>query len=415
MPAATAPSLADGAAQTAPAHRVDRIASVSARDTLERIRASGVLATGAVNMIGLDAIRRQLGDRWAAKRGRVWEHVEQEFQRKLGPADLAVRIDDINYLIAVPSAPGFAAQALCLTILQDVLKFFLGEIKTGDIAVRIVTDVVDNAIVSAPADLARLARARAAMTKPGAPHAAIDDLSDHQPPPVDWRPPLAGRTSVVELALPKREPFDITLTVVPVWNLRRGLITAFLIERAEAPEGAEAAELEAIDMATFAYASTLLDEHATQGGGLTLHVPVSFSSLAVQHTRVRLLKLTESVREAMRASMLIEVCGLHAGVPPSRLLEVAGLVRSLCAGVLGRVRPSRPALAAVKACGLRGLVVEAPLLGLSQGDAPARLKAFVIAAQAVSPNLIVHGLPAPSAVDDAAIAGFTHASVAPAA
>jgi hypothetical protein len=112
--------------------------------------------------------------------------------------------------------------------------------------------------------------------------------------------------------------------------------------------------------------------------------------------------------------MLIEICGLDAGVPPSRLLEVAGLMRSLCAGVLGRVRPSRQTLAAVKSCGLRGVVVEARLLGLSQGDAGARLKAFVIAAQAVSPNLIVHGLPAPTAVDDAAIAGFTHASVAPA-
>ncbi len=407
MSAANAPSPADRAAQTASDDRIDRIASVSARETLDRIRASGVLATGAVNMIGLDAIRRQLGDRWAAKKGRVWEHVEQEFQRKLGPADLAVRIDDINYLIAVPSAPGFAAQALCLSILQDVLKFFLGEIRTGDIAVRIVTDLAGGAIVSAPVDLSRLARARAANRS-----TAAEDISDQQSPPADWRPPLAGRVSVVELALPKQEPFDIRLTVEPVWNLRRGLIMSFLIERSGVPLGADAAELEAVDMATFAYAATLLEESADQGGPLTLHVPVSFSSLAVQHTRLRLLKLTQSVREAMRACMLIEICGLDAGVPPSRLVEVAGLVRSLCAGVVGRVRPSRPALAAVKACGLRGLAVEARLLGLQQGDAATRLKAFVIAAQTVSPNLIVHGLPTPNAVDDAAVAGFSHASVA---
>lgn len=408
MSAATASSLAAGAAQTASDDRIDRIASVSARETLDRIRASGVLTTGAVNLIGLDAIRRQLGDRWAAKKGRVWEHVEQEFQRKLGPADLAVRIDDINYLVAVPSTPGFAAQALCLTILQDVLKFFLGEIKTGDIAVRVVTDLVDGAIVSAPADLGRLARARAAMKAASA--RGAEDLSEQQSPP--WRPPLAGRTSVVELALPKQEPFDIRLTVEPVWNLRRGLIMSFLIGRSGMPLGANAAELEAIDMATFAYAATLLEESADYGGPLTLHVPVSFSSLAVQHTRLRLLSLTQSVREAMRACMLIEICGLDAGVPPSRLVEVVGLVRSLCTGVVGRVRPSRPALAAVKACGLRGVAVEAAWLGLAQGDAPARLKAFAIAAQTVSPNLIVHGLPTPAAVDDAAIAGFTHASVA---
>jgi hypothetical protein len=408
MSAANAPSLAAGAAQRASDDRIDRIASVSARETLDRIRASGVLTTGAVNLIGLDAIRRQLGDRWAAKKGRVWEHVEQEFQRKLGPADLAVRIDDINYLVAVPSAPGFAAQALCLTILQDVLKFFLGEIKTGDISVRVVTDLMDGTIVSAPADLGRLARARTAMK--AATTSGPEDLSEQQSPP--WRPPLAGRSSVVELALPKQEPFDIRLTVEPVWNLRRGLIMSFLIGRSGVPLGANAAEMEAIDVATFAYAATLLEESADYGGPLTLHVPVSFSSLAVQHTRLRLLGLTQSVREAMRACMLLEICGLDAGVPPSRLVEVVGLVRSLCTGVVGRVRPSRPALAAVKACGLRGVAVEAAWLGLAQGDAPARLKAFAIAAQTVSPNLIVHGLPTPTAVDDAAIAGFTHASVA---
>src|SRR5665213_721455 len=169
---------------------------------------------------------------------------------------------------AAHSTPGFAAQALCLTILQDVLKFFLGEIKTGDIAVRVVTDLADGAIVSAPADLGRLARARTAMKAASA--GGAEDLSEQQSPP--WRPPLAGRTNVVELALPKQEPFDIRLTVEPVWNLRRGLIMSFLIGRSGMPLGANAAELEAIDMATFAYAATLLEESADYGGPLALHV-----------------------------------------------------------------------------------------------------------------------------------------------
>jgi hypothetical protein len=40
------------------------------------------------------------------------------------------------------------------------------------------------------------------------------------------------------------------------------------------------------------------------------------------------------------------------------------------------------------------------------------MKAFVGAAHGVSANLIVHGLPAATAIDDATAAGFTHASVA---
>jgi len=413
MSAANAQTTADSPADA----RVDRIASAGAQDTLERIQNSALLGTGAVNMIGLDAIRRKLGDRWPAKRARVWEHVELELERKLGPADLSVRVDDINYLIATPSTPGFAAQALCLSVLQDVLKFFLGEIRSGDIAVRTVTELSGGAIVSAPIDLSKLPRpgdpVRAdPVAAPAEAAGTADALAAEAAPLKEWRPPLAGRVSVVELAVPKKAPFDLTLTVEPVWNLRRGLITSFLVNRAGAPANAEAAELEEIDVATFAYAATLLEEQERQGGPLTLHVPVSFSSLAVLHTRLRLLKLTQSVREPMRASMLMEICGLDAGVPPSRLIEVVGLVRSLCAGVLGRVRPSRAALAAVKGCGLRGLVIEAPLLALDQGDGLTRMKAFVGAAHAVSPNLIVHGLPAQMAIGDATVAGFTHASVA---
>jgi hypothetical protein len=401
--------------------RVDRIASISALDTLERIQNSALATTGAVNMIGLDAIRRKLGDRWPAKRARVWEHVEMELERRLGPADLAVRVDDINYLIALPSSPGFAAQALCLTILQDVLKFFLGEMKAGDISVRQVTEVTGSSIVSAPVDLSKLPRpgfaapeaptpAPAAAPPAPPPAETAGGLVEHEAPPKEWKPPLAGRSSIVELAVPKKPPFELELTVEPVWNLRRGLITSFLIDRHGYPEGAEAAEFEVIDVATFAYAATLLEEQAAQGGPLTLHLPVSFISLATQRTRVRLMKLTESVRESMRASVLFEICGLDAGVPPSRLVEVVGLVHSLCAGVLGRVRPSKASLAAVKGCGLRGLVVEAPFLGLTQPEPETRLKAFVAAARGLSPNLVIHGLPAPTLIDAAATAGFSHAS-----
>jgi hypothetical protein len=428
MPLSRAP---DATAYAPVADRVDRISSVGSQDTLDRIRNSPLLDAGSVNMIGLDAIKRQLGDRWPNKRGRVWEHVERELERTLSPADLSVRVDELNYLVAQPGAPSFAAQAVCMTILQDVLKFFLGELRPADIVVRNVSAVGAGEIVSAPVDLATIRRGPT-LPDPAAPDAlsahdpaqfetpaerdaaaVTGPLADHAPPPKEWKPPLAGRTSVVPLAPPKREPFDLQLRIEPVWNLRRGVISSFVIDRAGAPAKAEASDLEEMDVATFAYAATILEEHERQGGALALHVPVSFSSLATLRTRERLMRLTRPVREAMRGAMLIEICGLDAGVPPSRLIEVVGLVRSLCAGVLGRVRPSRSALDAAKGCGLRGVVVEASLLGLTQRDAAARLKAYASIAREIAPNVVIHGLPSPTMVDDAASAGFTHASVAP--
>ena len=407
--------------------RVDRIAAAAARDTLDRLRDGDLLQSGAVNLIGLDAIRSKIGERWEAKRARVWEHAEREIQRTIGPADLYLRLDDVTYLIALPSNPGFAAQATCLTVLQEVLKFFLGELRTSDMAVRSVSAIDGDSIVSAPVDLRTL---RAGAAPPAAPAAspapppqrpaagaavapASAILLSEPPVPVkEWRPPLAGRTFSQWLTPAKRPPFELVVTDEPVWQLRQGLITSFVIDRAGAPLETDAAALEEIDAVVFRHAAQLLAEQPSQGGPLVLHVPVHFTSLATQRTRLRLLGLTQAVREAMRQMVLLEICGLDPGVPPSRLIEVIGLVRSLFGGVLGRVRPSRPALAAVRGCGLRGVVIEAPLLAPLAPDGETRLKAFAAAAQGLSPNLIIHGLPHAGLIDAAAAAGFTHASTA---
>ena len=410
------------------AGRVDRIASAAALATLERLRDAELLAAGAVNLIGLEAIRAKLAERWEPKRSRVWEHVEREIERTIGPAGVFVRLDDVSYLVALPGVAGFAAQATCLTVLQDVLRFFLGELKAADIDVRNVSQVGEGEIISAPVDIARLrgppppaaasAATASAAASPGGgdPMSAasmIGGPSDQAGPAPEWRPPLAGRSLRKWLEPPKLPPFELRISVEPVWNLRRGLITSFLIERTGAAPDAPAAVHEEVDIAVFAYAAGVMAEHARQGGPLTLHVPAHFTSLATQRTRLRLLSLTQGVREAMRQSMLLEITGLDAGVPPSRLIEVVGLVRSLCAGVLGRVRPSRAALAAVRGCGLRGVVIEAPLLAPQGADGDVRLRAFVAAAQGLSPNLIIHGLPGAGLIDAATTAGFSHASAAP--
>ena len=130
MPSLSAANAVESAAAAhARGARIDRIASAETRDTLERINNSEMLAAGAVNMIGLDAIRLKLGDRWPRKAPSVWEHIERELERTLGPTGVFLRLEDVSYLVAQPGEEGFAAQAVCLTILQDVLKFFLGELR----------------------------------------------------------------------------------------------------------------------------------------------------------------------------------------------------------------------------------------------------------------------------------------------
>jgi hypothetical protein len=415
MSSSAVPTLADTPAPKG-VSRVDRFASVGVEDTLERIRDSDLLAAGAVNTIGLEAVRRMLGDRWPDRRTRIWEHVERELERCLSPADLSLRVDEVTYLIAKPGLSAAAARSACQSLLLEILKFFLGEVRPGDLALRTVMAMGDREIVTAPIDPADLAR----------PPSATPGEHRERPAPVEaapveadvahadeWKPPLAGRSTTIEMQAQGCDAFDLRLSIEPVWNLKRDVISSFVMARSGVPSRAEAAELEEVDVAAFALMATLIEEQATHGGPLALHVPVSFTTLATQRARQRLLSITQSIREPMRNAVVLEIEGLNGGVPPSRLVEVVGLIRSLCVGVTGRVAPNRAALQAVKGCGLRGVTTWAPLLAVHQPEAGARLRAFVAAARDVSPNLTLHGLPNAGMLDLAAGAGFSYASVAP--
>ena len=397
-----------------PGVRADRITTAGASDVLDRLSHPALIAAGLVTVIGLDAIRRKLGDRWPIKRAQIWDHVERELERTLTAADIFLRTDDVSYTIAQPGSDRYAAQAICFTILQDVLKFFLGESRAADIDVRTVSSIVGGQMTSQPVDLTKLRRGGSGSVAETPAEqlaaAATGPLADHAPAAAHWKPPLAGRSSIIELSPTKRGSFDLKLSVDGVWNLKRGVLTSFLVERNGVRGKTDVAELEEIDVATLAYVSTLLDEQVGQGGALTLHLPLSFTSLATQRTRQRLLSLTQPVREAMRRTVLLEITDLDPGVPPSRLIEVVGLVHSLFVGIIGRIKPTKAALAAVKGCGLRGVAINAEQLNPHQPEFDARLKAFAALSRDVSPNLLVHGLPNLKLIDVATAAGFTHAS-----
>ena len=221
--------------------------------------------------------------------------------------------------------------------------------------------------------------------------------------------PAAWRTSVVGLEPLKRAPFDIRLCPTAVWGLQSGLVKGAAISRTGAPEEIEAADLEEIDVACFAYAAAILESNTV--GVERLWVPISFVTLATQRARERLLRLTDKARDNMREILMIEICELEA-VPPSRLMEVAGLVRGLCLGVVARARPSRAALEAVRGCGLGGVSVDGPRLGLEMSDPAARLNAFAAATRDIGADRLVHDLPSTGMIDLAAAAGFSPATVA---
>lgn len=386
-----------------PAPRIDRVVSSESLDALARLEGTDVMRGGGVNLIGLDAIRAKLGDRWPAKRARVWEHVERDLEKRLSPSDMVLRLDEVNYLVAISGASRFAAQAACMHALKDLLQFFLGESRARDIAVRTVTSVEGGEVTSTPLDPAAIEKAQAAAPM----DQEIEQAAE------EWRPPLAGRNTTSSFVAASRAPVDVRLAVEPVWNLRRDLVTSFLIDRNAVPAVSDPADLLHVDTAVMSYAASLLHERNARSGRLTLHLPISYSSIASVKAREGALRMMRHMHETARETVLIEIADLDPGVPQSRLIEVASLIKPFCIGVLARVRPTKKALEAVRGCGLKGLVFDARGLGRTPADTVTVVRAFADAAQGLAPNLIVHGLEDPILIEVAKAAGMTHASVRP--
>lgn len=384
---------------------VARVSS-DVREELARLAGSDVLKSGAVNVIGLEAVRKNLGERWEAKRARVWEHLERELVRRLAPHDMYFRLDEVSYVIAMPHGSRFVAQATCLSILEDVLKFFLGESHMRDVVVRNVTSVDDGQVVSSSIDPSTIAEA-------GDRHRA-QRLQEPTRPNEEWKPPLAGRTHAVRVQTETvKAGVEVRMGVESVWNLRRGLITSFVLDREVRPAVDQQGDVLKVDTAVMAYAGQLLHEHRQRGGRFTLHVPVNYASVAAQRPRENLLRGMADVRDVMRQTVLLEITGLDAGIPQSRLIEVVALLKPFCLGVLARPKPSRKAIEGMAGCGFQGLVLDVHGLGRTLAETKSWMKGFADLGGAHFSNLIVHGLPSKDLVDEAAKAGMTHASVRP--
>jgi hypothetical protein len=167
------------------------------------------------------------------------------------------------------------------------------------------------------------------------------------------------------------------------------------------------------DSAVMAYGAELLGEHRQQGGRLTLHLPISYSSAAIRQSRERVLATFSSVKDLLRSTVLFEIVDLDAGVPPSRLTEVVAMIRPFCMGVLARVKPTRTALSAVRGCGLQGVVLDAIDIDRSPAEFGPFMRAFSEVAQGAAANVLVHNLADERLIDLAIKAAMTHASVRP--
>src|SRR3569832_2526885 len=100
---------------------VVRFADAEAGAVLDQLSNSQLVQAGAVNLIGLDAVRLRMGERCPRRREDVWLNLEKVIDRLLSDQAYIRRVSDTDFIVAIAGADGPVAQAMCLKVLTATL------------------------------------------------------------------------------------------------------------------------------------------------------------------------------------------------------------------------------------------------------------------------------------------------------
>jgi hypothetical protein len=378
---------------------MNRVTSASA---MELLKATGpAIASGAVNLISVEAIREHSGERWARKREQVEDFVARAFQRHAGPHDMIVALNDVEFLTVQPDAGRTIALNLSGAVLRETLTYFLGTAARKDFKVFIVTSFQDDKLGVVDAD--------PALFEGDVPHDGAGAESPADLDPFRRSIPLitaAGQAAELELALE------------PVWNVQAQVVTSILVRHrlsvedhgrrhaVGAEEGGSNLWGEAAQQ-ILAFSTELLTRKE-DGVLIGLHVPVPFEALSSSGWRYRVLGALKGLSAEVRRFMLLEIIDAPDGLPQSRMTELVAALAPFGRAVLARAPSESANMASWRRCGLAGVTLDCGHLDSGDRNARVRLGRFAAAATEAGPACIGYSLASRSLLMAAWSAGFTH-------
>lgn len=391
---------------------LDRLVSADAEAALERLQGSPLVAEGRAVMVGLDAIKLRLAERWPSKRQQVWDHLERSFVRQIGNAGMVVRVSETDYLVAQPGAARFAAQASCLTVLREVLTFFLGEAGPGDIALREVTAVTPQGVQCQPLEAQAIMLAAAAQRTAPAPAIDTPEIAPDDASPDRWSPFSTGDGRTLRVSCRIDPVFELSAVRLVGHRLEPRVIDLKNNHALDAAgiRALSPGDRERVDLATIARGVNRLRASDKNSRRPLLMLPAAFTTFGSTRGRTALTQALREARVDEETRIVVEIRELD-GAPLARLSEAVGLMRPFCYAVVGRVTSDRRAIDAAIKGGVSGLSLELNKREDSEQELLFRLHSFANRAKSHVRVCMAFGLTTPRHLALARLAGLTHASI----
>jgi len=146
-----------------------------------------------------------------------------------------------------------------------------------------------------------------------------------------------------------------------------------------------------------------------EGRAPLLFAPAAFETLAGPRGRRDVVEMLTDAQRRLNARLVLEITHLDPGLPPSRLVEVLGLLRPLCKVVFARIKLERRAIMALTDCSLAGAAVEAAHIADPEDEDLLTRVRLVMAS--IGPRMLLHNLRTTAAIHAAHEAGISYASL----
>lgn len=284
---------------------------------------------GKVQILGLEDVRNQLGERWAEVLPRIQTLVEDVLRHRLRPADVAAPLDDANWLILFAELTEVEARLRVAAIGRDLRQRLLGELpelRAARLEVTCETMAGDLARQAGSDGMAGLSDALTGYRP--LPYTREDDESEGD-----------QRDRTGEIAITYRPTLFMPRNLLTIYDVR-----AHRLERDNRLTSGQAARTGCDDATRFdidrrVLALVLEDmRRLMQGGGAVglVQVPIAMSTL-LAHSVGLIMDLVRAAPDPVRQHLVIDVDGLDNPGYVARLGEAVGELRRWCRSIALRL------------------------------------------------------------------------------
>ena len=387
----------------------------SISDMLRHAGADEAARQGQVQLVSVSAIRDAVGERWARHQPLVDDFLMRAFGRNASEDDLAVRVNDTDFLLIQPGRTPMGALSRSAVVLRETLTYFLGAAEAENIHISLVDRIGDEGLEATRVTGDQLASAAAERA---------GDLSDSRDGSAPWerfgvaRPPR----KTVTVKRPGQRDIQAVFFLDPVWHVAREAVVSFVVGTV-AVQPAGDGGVEPVDIPALApgasaaliiqrliFLAEMLGGAGQAPPGFVVHVPISLNALSYSGSRTAVLgELRRLAADGRRDRLVVELNHVPEGLPNSRLSEAIAQLRPYARGVLVRAPSLSTPVADWSRSGAVG-VVHDTRFGGSEKAMMAALPGAVERARHIGLSVSLYGVQSGSIALAAWSAGVSHLS-----